>query len=280
MEQHIFEQSDGYVMHYRLWGEPRGGDVIVMLHGGMSHSGWQAPLAEPVVASSGISFIATDRRGSGLNAGRGHLPGRDQTIDDNVEFLRFLAGRYGRVHLAGWCFGAQVASAVAARVAGESLVSSLLMISPGFFFNERYTDVLSLSVESALAAVREFGIEPADDRAYIQVPLQPSDFTTCQDWQAFILADDLRLTTVTERTVDVWGELARLAEQQFAHVGDIPVLAVFGRQDRLVDNDRVAAFLAEHRPVTMEYFDTGHAVQFEEPDKLTGVVTAFVSTAP
>jgi pimeloyl-ACP methyl ester carboxylesterase len=167
---------------------------------------------------------------------------------------------------------------VAARVAEEDLVSSLLMISPGFFFNERYSDVLSLSVESALAAVREFGIEPVPDRAYVQVPLQPSDFTTRPDWQTFILDDDLRLTTVTERTIAVWEELARLAEKQFAHVGNIPVLAVFGRQDRLVDNERVAAFLTEHRPVTVEHFDTGHAVHFEEPDKLADVMTTFVSS--
>jgi pimeloyl-ACP methyl ester carboxylesterase len=278
MQQHTFVQSDGYVTHYRLWGEPEGRDVIVMLHGGMSHSGWQAPLAEPVVARSGISFIAADRRGSGLNAGRGHLPARDQAVDDTVELLRFLAQQYDRVNLAGWCFGAQVASAVAARVADERLVSSLVMISPGFFFNERYSDVLSLSVESALAAVREFGVEPADDRAYIPVPLQHGDFTTSTEWHAFILADDLRLTKVTERTVEVWEELARLAEEQFAHVGDIPVLAVFGRQDRLVDNDRVAAFLTERRPVTLEHFDTGHAVQFDEPDRLAGVVADFVSS--
>lgn len=278
MHQHTFEQSDGYVTHYRLWGEPAGGDAIAMLHGGMSHSGWQAPLAEAVVAGSGISFVATDRRGSGLNAGRGHLPGRDQAVDDTVELLRFLAQRYDRVHLAGWCFGAQVASAVAARVAGEGLVRSLLLISPGFFFNERYSDVLSLSVESAVAAVRQFGIEPGDDRAYIPVPLRNGDFTTSPDWHAFIQADDLRLTMVTERTVDVWGQLARLAEEQFPHIGDIPVLAVFGRQDRLVDNERVAAFLTERRPVTVEHFDTGHAVQFEEPDKLAGVVRAFVSS--
>ncbi|MEC3980479.1 alpha/beta fold hydrolase [Amycolatopsis sp. H20-H5] len=278
MELNTFTQSDDYVTHYRLWGEATGGDVIVMLHGGMSHSGWQGPLAEPVVAGSGLSFVATDRRGSGLNAGRGHLPDRDQAVADTVEFLRFLATRFERVHLAGWCFGAQVASAVAAEVAGEGLVTSLLMISPGFVFNERYSDVLSLSVDSALAAVREFGIEPAKDRAYIQVPLQTSDFTTLPDWHKFILEDDLRLTTVTEATVDSWGALAELAEQKFPHVGDIPVLAVFGRQDRLVDNERVEAFLTGHRPVTVEHFDTGHAVQFEEPDKLAGVVTAFVSS--
>jgi pimeloyl-ACP methyl ester carboxylesterase len=278
MQLNTFEQSDGYLTHYRRWGADRGGDVIVMLHGGMSHSGWQAPLAEPVTGGSDITFVATDRRGSGLNEGRGHLPDRDQAIEDTVEFLRFLAGNFERVHLAGWCFGAQVAAAVAARVATDGLVTSLLMIAPGFVFNERYSDVLSLSVGSAMAAVREFGVEPARDRAYVQVPLQPGDFTTREDWHRFILADDLRLTTVTEATVDVWGELAALAEERFADVGDIPVLAVIGRQDRLVDNERVVEFVTGQRPVTVEYFDTGHAVQFEEPDKLAHVVTTFVSS--
>ena len=52
-----YQQSDGYLSHYRLWGHPESEDVVVLLHGGISHSGWQAPLAQEVVSSSDISFI-------------------------------------------------------------------------------------------------------------------------------------------------------------------------------------------------------------------------------
>ncbi|SCE41520.1 hypothetical protein GA0115240_159039 [Streptomyces sp. DvalAA-14] len=45
-------QSDGYDSHYRHWGPASGEDAIVLLHGGISHSGWQGPLAERVTATS------------------------------------------------------------------------------------------------------------------------------------------------------------------------------------------------------------------------------------
>jgi alpha-beta hydrolase superfamily lysophospholipase len=272
-----FQQSDGYLSHYRLWGAEQGDDVVVMLHGGMSHSGWQFPLGQAMTAA-GVSFIATDRRGSGLNAERGHLPSEAQSIDDVEEFLRHLRGSYRRVHLAGWCFGAQVASAVAAQIAGQDLISSLLLLAPGFYFNERYSDVLSLSIDSALAVVEEFGLKPEPAHAYIQVPLQPSDFTDRPEWHEFITADDLRLSKVTRSTVDVWEEIAQRAEKDFAAIGDVPVLAVFGRKDRLVDNDRVRAFLNERKPVQVEELDTGHALHFEQLDMLTTLLTSFIAT--
>lgn len=271
-----FEQSDGYVSHYRLWGAEQGDDVIVMLHGGMSHSGWQAPLGQ-AVAATGISFVATDRRGSGLNAERGHLPSEAQSIDDVEEFLRHLRGPYQRVHLAGWCFGGQVASCVAAQVADQELISSLLLLAPGFTFTERYSDVLRLSIESALAVVEEFEITPEPTRTYIQVPLQLSDFTDRPVWHDFITADSLRLTRVTNSTVEVWEEIAQRAEKDWAAIGDVPTLAVFGSKDRLVDNDKVRAFLAEHKAVQIEELDTGHALHFEEVEKLTGLLTSFLT---
>ena len=272
-----FQQSDGYRSHYRRWGAPRGGDAIVLLHGGMSHSGWQAPLGEALAASSDISLIALDRRGSGLNAGRGHIPDADQVVTDVVEVLRYLKGDFDRVHLAGWCFGGQVACAVAARVSSEQLVSSLLLVAPGFSFNERYSDVLRLSIESAVAAVEEFQLRPEATRAYIKVPLEPGDFTADPRWQAFIDHDDLRLTRVTDGTVLAWDALADLAEKSLPNLGDIPVLAVFGRRDRLVDNARVRQFLTAGRPVTIEELDTGHAVQFEAAQQLAALLTAFAT---
>ncbi|WP_432093146.1 alpha/beta fold hydrolase [Streptomyces sp. bgisy100] len=274
---HTFEQSDGHLTHYRLWGAPQGNDVIVMLHGGMSHSGWQAPLAEAIGAASGVSFVAMDRRGSGLNDQRGHLESPDRAVDDVEELLRHLAASYERVHLAGWCFGGQVASSVAAQVAGKGVISTLLLLAPGFHFNERYSDVLRLSMEAAFAVVEEFGLEPEPTRPYLQVPLQPSDFTDLPEWQAFVEQDELRLTRVTKGMVEAWGALAQRAEPDFARIGDVPVLAVFGRKDRLVDNERVHDFLTGLKPLQVEWLDTGHALHFEEVTKLTGLITEFLA---
>src|SRR5689334_1873360 len=105
-----YPQSDGYRSHFRRWGRPEGDDVVVLLHGGISHSGWQAPLAEALTSTSGLTFIALDRRGSGLNnEARGHLISEERELEDVTSFLKAIAGSFRRVHLAGWCFGGQVA---------------------------------------------------------------------------------------------------------------------------------------------------------------------------
>jgi pimeloyl-ACP methyl ester carboxylesterase len=273
-----FEQSDGYVSHYRVWGPGRGKDVIVMLHGGMSHSAWQAPLGEAIAATDPeMTFMAVDRRGSGANTERGHISDSGRVITDIAEFLRALSTDFERVHLAGWCFGSQVATAVAARLSGESLLSSLVLMAPGFFFNERYGDVLRLSIESAEAAVAEFSLQPEATRAYIKVPLEPADFTAVPEWRSFIEDDKLKLVKVTDGTVQAWEELAHLAEDGLPRLGELPVLAIFGRRDRLVDNPRVRKLIDTSIPhATVEEFDTGHAVQFEEAERLAQLLTSFV----
>ena len=105
------DQPDGYRTHYRRWGPATADDVVVMLHGGMSHSGWQFPLGTRLGRRPGTAFVAVDLRGSGLNAGRGHIPSADLAVGDIVQVLRHLHRDYRRIHLAGWCFGAQVATA-------------------------------------------------------------------------------------------------------------------------------------------------------------------------
>ncbi|MFB7914715.1 alpha/beta fold hydrolase [Streptomyces sp. NPDC056061] len=273
-----FTQSDGYVSHYRIWGPSTGRDVIVVLHGGMSHSSWQQPLGEALVPDSGITFVALDRRGSGLNAQPGHLEKGAQAIEDAAEFLRHLKTSFERVHLAGWCFGGQVATSVAAGVADENVISSLLLLAPGFHFNERYSDVLRLSLEAVFAAVTDLGLEPSADTPFIKVPLEPGDFTTDPDWHRFIESDELRLTRVAPSMTDAWSELAELAAKDFADIPDVPVLAVLAKADRLVDNARVRAFLETRDGIRFEELNTGHALHFEEPAKLAGIVKSFIQT--
>jgi pimeloyl-ACP methyl ester carboxylesterase len=279
-----FTQSDGYKCHYRLWGQSEGNDVVVLLHGGISHSGWQEPLADAIVSKSEISFIALDRRGSGLNTeGRGHLLSKEREIEDVVSFIRSLQGSYSRIHLAGWCFGGQVAAIVASQLDREDILSSFILIAPGFAFNERYSDVLRLSMQSVFEVIKEFGVNPESTHAFIPVPLQPTDFTTRSEWHDFIVKDEHRLAKVTERTLIVWYELADWSSNVLSEIARIPVLAIFGSQDRLVENDRVKQILKEQvksAALTIDTLDTGHAVQFEEPEKLAEIMTRFVSSVP
>jgi pimeloyl-ACP methyl ester carboxylesterase len=275
-----YEQLDGYRTHYRLWGPSQGDDVVVMLHGGMSHSGWQAPLATRVGQLPGTAFIAVDLRGSGLNDRRGHIPSGELAVGDITRLVRHLKASYGRVHLAGWCFGAQVATVAAAHLAGEQVIASLIMISPGFFFNDRYSDVLDRSIESALAVVEELGLTPEPTRAYINVPLRPSDFTDHPAWHEFIDNDPLKLVRVTVSTIDSWEEIASQSEKDYARIGQLPVLAIFGKADKLVDNDRVRDFLLGHPDIQVHELDTGHAIHFEAAETLSGLVAGLIGHGP
>ncbi|MED7952758.1 MULTISPECIES: alpha/beta fold hydrolase [unclassified Streptomyces] len=271
-----FEQPDGYRTHYRVWGPAQADDVVVMLHGGMSHSGWQAPLGTRLGQLPGTAFVAVDFRGSGLNDGRGHIPAGQLAVDDIAHLLRHLKDSYGRIHLAGWCFGAQIATVVATGLAGQEVISSLIMTSPGFFFNDRYNDVLDRSIDAALIAAEELGLTPEPDRAFIQIPLRTPDFTDRPEWHAFIDADELRLLRITVGTIDAWEEIAVRSEKDFAGIGPLPLLAVFGTRDKLVDNARVRAFLATHPDLRVHELDTGHALQFEEPDALAALLGDFI----
>lgn len=276
-----YTQSDNYQTHYRLWGQPKGDDVIILLHGGISHSAWQAPLAEGVNLRSQISFIAVDRRGSGLNTvNRGHLPSKEREIEDMVSFIRSFQGSYTRIHLAGWCFGAQVAAIVASVLEKEGILSSFLMIAPGFAFQERYGDVLSLTKHAMFEVLKEFDLDPEPTRAFMPVPLQPTDFTDRADWHEFVLNDELRLWKVTESTYKVWSELADWSHLALSEIEKLPVLVVFGNKERLVDNEVVKQLVQERvkSPVIrMETLETGHAIQFDEPEKLTEIITSFVA---
>ncbi|MGE6575741.1 MULTISPECIES: alpha/beta hydrolase [Paenibacillus] len=279
IQSHI--QSDGYKTHYRLWGQPKGDDVIILLHGGISHSAWQAPLGEGVNSRSQISFIAVDRRGSGLNSvNRGHLPSKEREIEDMVSFIRSFESSYTRIHLAGWCFGAQVAAIVASVLEKEGILSSFLMIAPGFAFQERYGDVLRLTKHAMFEVVKAFDLDPEPTHAFMPVPLQPTDFTDRADWHEFVSNDELRLWKVTESTYKVWSELADWSHLALSEIEKLPMLVVFGNKERLVDNEAVKQLVQERvkSPVIqMEMLETGHAVQFDEPEKLAELITSFIA---
>lgn len=279
----VFQQSDGYLTHARRWGKPQGGDVILLLHGGVSHSQWQAPLADAVrQLAPDLAFVAVDRRGSGLNQNtRGHLPSKEREIADVTALIKHLADSYERIHLAGWCFGAQVACIAAAELMADTKVESLLMISPGFVFGERYADVLRMSTAAVRGTVAALGISPDPEHAYVPVPLQPSDFTTDEKWLSFATGDELTLRRVTDSTVTVWGELAAWSWEALDQMGSLPTLAVFGTEDRLVDHIAVADLLRERltkTPPVIEFIDAPHAVQFTEPDLLAQHLVSFVHT--
>lgn len=270
--------SDGYDIHYRLWGPDQGTDVLVVLHGGMSHSAWQRPLADAVRARSTMSVFAPDRRGCGLNGQRGDLASAVRSIDDVVEHLRMLSARFERIHLAGWCQGGQYAAVAAQRLQDEGALATLLLITPGLFWNARFRSVIDVTERVAEKLLSHFDLAPDRDESFAPIPLQATDFTQAPDGLDFIDADALKTTEVTLKSVIVMDEVQERSWEAILDVR-LPLFALTASADRIVDNQKVRAYLAPllDRPRNrFKEIDAGHAVQFERPDDLAAALLDFI----
>lgn len=271
--------SDGYDIHYRMWGPERGSDVLVVLHGGMSHSLWQRPLAAAVRAQSELSVFAPDRRGCGLNGERGDLASAVRTIEDVVEHIRMLATRFDRIHLAGWCQGAQYAAVVAERLQHEGALANLLLITPGLFWNARFRSVIDMTERVVQSLLTHFDLAPGREEAFVPIPLQATDFTLSAAGLDFIDADALKTTEVTLKSVIVMDEVQERSWESILRV-DLPLLAITATGDRIVDNHKVRTYLTplfqapKNRWLEME---TGHAVQLEQAEALAQALLEFIA---
>jgi L-alanine-DL-glutamate epimerase-like enolase superfamily enzyme/pimeloyl-ACP methyl ester carboxylesterase len=273
--------SDGYDVHYRLWGPDSGDDVVVILHGGMSHSLWQRPLADALRASSAHSVFAPDRRGCGRNAGRGDLGSAVRTVDDVLEHVRMLQGRFTRVHLAGWCQGAQYAAVAAERLQHEGALATLLLITPGLFWNARFRSVIDMTERVVQALIEHFALAPERADAFVPIPLQATDFTLAPEGLDFIDADALKSTTMTLKSVIVMDEVQEQSWEAILKV-DLPTFGVVATNDRIVDNAKVRAYLGglfERPGNRLMEMDAAHAVQFEQPADLAAALLEFIATA-
>ncbi len=274
----VLEMPDKYKIHYRIWGEKQGDDVLLVLHGGMSHSGWQAPLARELQAlSSKLSIVAPDRRGCGLNADRGDLGSIHLVIEDVVKQIHFLKQSFSRVHLAGWCQGCQYAAIAASKVSDQ--LSSLILLTPGFFWNERFRSVIGATERIVRETITEFQLKPDRDQACIPIPMEATDFTQVPEWLDFIENDELKTTKVTIKTVYIMDEIQEISWSAILQT-HLPMLAILAERDRIVDNNKVQQFLGflfdqegKNRLITV---DSEHAVQFEIPEKIAGEIYRFI----
>lgn len=274
----FLEMPDRYKIHYRQWGSMEGEDVVLILHGGMSHSGWLAPLAIQLRSMMpNLTVIAADRRGCGLNDKRGDLGSVHTVIEDVTQHIEFLKKSFKRIHLTGWCQGAQYAAVAAARMPDG--ISSLILMAPSFFWNERFLSVLSTTKKITLEMIAVFKLNPDRDHACIPVPLEATDFTRVDEWLDFIEKDDLKTTLLnlkSARIMDEIQEMSWLARLQ----NHLPILAMMAEQDRIVDNRRVSQFLdhlfscgTKDQLITLS---SGHAIQFEKPREAALAILRFI----
>ena len=277
----VITMPDKYDIHYRIWGPESGEDVIVVLHGGMSHSAWQAPLAQAMRNLSDYTIIAPDRRGCGLNANRGDFGSVHLVIDDVVKHVEDLKQSFKRVHLAGWCQGAQYAAIAADRLQSSNSLASLLLITPGFFWNERLRSVIDSVKMSIDRIVDSFDLMPDRNLAFAPVPLEETDFTTSERWLDYIRNDPHKSTELSLKSVFIMDEIQELSWFAIRNIS-LPIFAVVASEDRIVDNRKVTSYMEPIiKASTLNHFgtiETGHAVQFDDPDALAERLVTYLDS--
>jgi len=274
------EMSDFYKIHYRQWGPAEGEDVLLILQGGMSHSGWQAPLAIQLrIAAPDVAVIAIDQRGCGLNDMRGDLGSVRAVVDDVAEQVEFLKKSFKRVHLAGWGQAAQHAALAASKV-GAGL-SSLIFLAPGFFWNEKFLASLRATEKTVMAMIAAFKLKPERNLACVPIPLEADDFTLAEPWIDFIEHDRLKMTSMTLKSLKIMEEIQEMSLSVMLP-DHLPVLAITAEQDRIVDNKKVTQFLERllsGKPENqLTEVNSGHAIQFEKPKEGALMILKFIRT--
>jgi len=190
-----------------------------------------------------------------------------------------LKGRFERVHLAGWCQGAQYAAVAAERLQNEHALATLLLITPGLFWNARFRSVIDMTERVVQALLTHFDLAPEREDAFVPIPLQATDFTLTPEGLDFIDADALKTMEITLKSVIVMDEVQERSWESILGVR-LPVFGALATGDRIVDNTKVRAYLDAlfRRPGNhLIELEAGHAVQFERPDELATALLGFIA---
>lgn len=266
----IVRAADGYPLacHYRQATDPHA--LVVLLHGIVSHSGWLEVVAEGL-AANGISSLAADRRGAGLNEGmRGDAPSAETLLMDLSAILIRARESGLPCHLCGFCWGANYV--VNYMTSDERFkqgidVRTLSLLAPSLFPSERIARQPLVTGNSAVAN---------------QEPLMPIEcFTDGPAFEDFIVPDPLRLTHVSPRMNRIVADFSRGLWMKFLRL-EVPTLVILGENDEVVDN-RSTTQLFERlrcRRKELRSLPGKHGLQFDAPNEVVRLLSRWVSEPP
>jgi alpha-beta hydrolase superfamily lysophospholipase len=236
--------SRGDELPIRIWTPPSGvaRRVVVALHGLVTHSGWFNPIGE-LLAARGIATVATDRRGSGLARGLGHLDDPAQLVADVDAVVTSARALSDDVTLFSWCGSANFAVQAAAQVP----IDRFVMAAPGL-------------IGHAELGARFRAIQPVD--GLLPTHFDPGrDFTADPAVAAAIDADPLWLRGIPVAVRSTWGQLNPVAREALGGLR-VETRCVLTRTDRIVDVPRTLELLGA---IPIEWATGGHGFVVE-PD--------------
>ena len=228
----------------------------------ISHSGWFQHWAAELVAR-GISLLAPDRRGSGLDGEARGDAGSVHTLLDDLDRWAELADRHaGRLHLCGFCWGANYAIHYLSRC--RRRFASLLLVAPGIY-----------PTAQVLARPQEAGEsrEPT-----VEVPFRLEEFTRGPDLGRALRADPCRLERVSPRFVAIERQMAAWLPIHLIKA-KLPIFFVLAERDEISDSRQTRELYDRHRgpPDRCVTLPSAHAVVLEAPLELAELCASWVA---
>lgn len=240
---------------------PKG--VILYLHGIQSHSGWYTQSCQ-MLAESGYTVYAPDRRGCGLNRqDRGHIQHYEDLIADIDAFLARIRADYPNlpVFLMGVSWGGKLALLYETMRPGQ--VNGLILSTPGVKAK------VNLSLWDRMR-VFYYSWRRREVQPEIPIPIESSSmFTDDQRWQNWIEQDPLTLRKATAR---FYWENNKMDKQirRNARNAQAPILLLLAGRDEIIDNEKTIRFMGDKLPEAendtlkiIEYPPGRHTLEFE-----------------
>ena len=255
------DAADGARLKGRFWQVPGGGPLLVAAHGVMSHSLWFHQLAD-ALAGLGLSLLAFDRRGAGMNRDDPGEPADVQTLLDDLDaWLDLAATIGGDIHLVGFCWGSNYALHYLGS--GRDRVRSLILMAPG------------VVPASTIALRRSIDDLAPDDE--VEIPLALEDFTCGPALDAFLRPDPLRLTHTSARFIGIQNQIGRWCPARLAKLR-LPLLTLLAADDEISDNRRTCDLFEKSSASPKELIELPgrHGLIFDSPEETAAACRGWV----
>ncbi len=255
--------DNGYELNARFWQADDAKALLVLVHGVVSHSEWMNAIAAPL-AQQGISSLAIDRRGAGLNTqARGDAPSADALLKDLHAGMQWATEQSLPIHLCGFCWGSNYV--VNYLTDYNANIASMLFIAPSLF---------------PAAWIVEQPFEVGESSEATQNPIMPIDqFTDGPMFESYIKPDPHRLRKVSTRMNSCMQSFSRGIWMKFLRLRH-PCFMLLGEKDSVVDNTATLQVF-DRLPVSIKkclVLNACHGIQFDMPDAAANSIAHWIQT--
>lgn len=255
--------AGGYPLHARHWTNPDAEELVVLVHGIVSHSLWLDSITTSL-SQQGINCLAVDRRGAGLNhEDRGDAPSSAALLSDLQAVIEWSRQTGMKVHLCGFCWGANyLVNYLADNPSSEH---SVMLLAPSLFPAE---------------FIQERPFKTGSSPEATEEPVMPiENFTSGPAFESFIKPDPLRVRRVSPRLNQVLQDFSQGVWMKFLRL-QLPCMVILGEKDDVVDNaatrrvfDRIPG--EKHQ---LHVVNGRHGIQFDAPDETSALMLQWIAS--